>query len=484
MRQVIEDPIAEKEARFERNVQVIVVGLGVAGAAAAIGAAEAGATVFAIERTTGGGGSSALAAGYIYLGGGTHSQKANGFSDTAENMLAFLKALSPLAVAEKLEAYAHGSVPHLAWLESLGVPFNDRFYPGRHIMHLSDESLAWTGSEEAWPYLDKAVPAPRGHKVESENAGGHILVSRMIERCRALGVAFSFDSRVTSLIRNEARAVVGVRYRQAGHDHDVRATRGVILATGGFEWNRNLVERYTPLLALEGVVPLGAPTADGSGILLAQSAGAQLLNMTGCDIASAWYPPEGLIRGILVNRDGCRFINEDVYHGRSAHAVLDQPDRRAFLITDNSVFERPTSRMGHSLIDAWETVADMERDLKMPAGSLQRTMEDYNWSAALGRDPLFHKQSQWLTPLTEAPFAALDCSLGAAVFASLTMGGVQTTLDGEVIAATGQAIAGLYAAGVLAPSIAFNGSDYASGMLLGSGSFFGRRAGRAAGARR
>ena len=184
-----------------------------------------------------------------------------------------------------------------------------------------------------------------------------------------------------------------------------------------------------------------------------------------------------------MNCEGKRFINEDVYHGRSAHAILAQSGHRAFHISDNKIFERPITQMNHQLLGAWETVAEMEKNLGLPSRALQKTVADYNRFAAQDEDPAFHKEARWLRPIDEAPFAALDCSLGAAMFHSLSLGGVETTADGDVVAGNGLVIPGLYATGSMAPTIALDGFDYASGMLLSAGTFFGRRAGRAASGR-
>jgi predicted oxidoreductase len=120
----------------------------------------------------------------------------------------------------------------------------------------------------------------------------------------------------------------------------------------------------------------------------------------------------------------------------------------------------------------------MEAALKMPAGALQKTMADYNAHAAKGEDPEFHKAKDWVQPLTEAPFAALDCSIGKAHYNGFTLGGLKTTKDGEVIDKRGRPIPGLYAAGACASNIAQDSMGYASGTCIGESTYFGRRAGR------
>jgi succinate dehydrogenase/fumarate reductase flavoprotein subunit len=131
-----------------------------------------------------------------------------------------------------------------------------------------------------------------------------------------------------------------------------------------------------------------------------------------------------------------------------------------------------------TLIDAWESVAEMERDLGLPEGNLQQTISRYNEGAAEGEDPEQHKHPDWLQPIVEAPFAALQCSLGQSAYVGFTLGGLKVSVDGEVLDVDGGAIAGLYAAGACASNIAQDGRGYSSGTCLGEASFFGRRAGR------
>jgi len=114
----------------------------------------------------------------------------------------------------------------------------------------------------------------------------------------------------------------------------------------------------------------------------------------------------------------------------------------------------------------------------MPEGSLQQTVEFYNRHAQRGEDPVFGKAAEWITPLVHPPFAALDCTTGGSLYAAFTLGGLRTGVHGEVLTVDGDLVPGLYAAGRTSASLAAPG--YASGISIGDGTFFGRRAGRTA----
>jgi predicted oxidoreductase len=109
-------------------------------------------------------------------------------------------------------------------------------------------------------------------------------------------------------------------------------------------------------------------------------------------------------------------------------------------------------------------------------------MRRYNEHAARGEDPEFHKGKKWLQPLDHPPYAALDASVGQATYMSFTLGGLDVTIDGEVVAEAGGVVPGLYAIGGCASNIAQDGTGYSSGTCIGESTFFGRRAGRKAAA--
>ena len=121
---------------------------------------------------------------------------------------------------------------------------------------------------------------------------------------------------------------------------------------------------------------------------------------------------------------------------------------------------------------------EMAEGLDIPVDVLRETLDRYNTNAAKGEDPDFHKHPDWLAPQTTAPWAVLDLTLGVALYAGFTLGGIATTVDGEAKRADGSVIPGLYAAGACASNIAQDGNGYCSGTQLGEGSFFGRRAGK------
>lgn len=120
----------------------------------------------------------------------------------------------------------------------------------------------------------------------------------------------------------------------------------------------------------------------------------------------------------------------------------------------------------------------MEAGLKLPAGLLVRTLEEYNANANAGEDRVFHKHADWLKPLEQRPFAAFDISFNKSIYLFMTLGGLKTNRHAEVIDTHGKAIPGLYAAGACSAHIPQTGKSYASGMSLEPGSFFGRVAGR------
>jgi len=465
---------------FERETDVLVVGLGCAGACASLEAADAGAEVLALERASAGGGTSALSGGVIYLGGGTAVQREAGFEDSAEDMYRYLMASAgPRPDEKKVAAFSEGSLEHFAWLVAQGLEFKPVFYPHYSGEPPNEDGLVYSGSENAWPYNEIARPAPRGHCPRTPGAAGGLLMQTLLRAVSASPVEVVNDARCESLVRDDDGGIVGVVARIDGRRVPLRARRGVILTTGGFINDDEMLSRHAPLLR-RCRFRVGAEGDDGSGIRLGLTAGAGSLHLGHGSISLPVHPPKSVSRGIFINRAGQRFVNEDVYMGTLGEHVLLRQDGEAYLLFDDENFVRP--EIEYPLIAVGETPLELEDQLGMAPGALQATLDLYNRYAREGRDPVFHKHPDYVKPLTKPPYGVFDCRVDHAFFAAFTLGGLWTNASGEVLSPSGDVMPGLYAAGRTTSGIAAPG--YSSGLSLGDGSFFGRAAGRAAALRR
>lgn len=487
---------ADGVTTWSDDVDVVVIGFGIAGGCAAVSAAAAGARVLVLERAAAAGGTTSLAGGHFYLGGGTAVQQATGQDDSVEEMYKYLVEVSREPELDKIRAYCEGSVEHFNWLEDLGFQFERSYYPGKVVVPPGTEGLSYTGNEKVWPFCERAKPAPRGHSVPvpGELGGASMVVDLLLKRADALGVQIRYETGVTNLVTGDDGTVVGVAWKHFTETGAIKA-KSVIIAAGGFAMNPEMVAEHTPALGQErrtkhhGMVApyiLGNPNDDGLGIRMGVSAGGATKNMDELFITAAAYPPEVLLTGVIVNKEGRRFVAEDSYHSRTSAFVLEQPEQTAYLIVDEAHTEMPAMPLIRFL-DGYETIAEMEAALGIPAGNLAATLDRYNKNAAAGEDPDFHKQPEFLAPQDNGPWAVFDLSLGRAMYSGFTIGGLAVTVDGEVQRADGSVVPGLYAAGACASNLAQDGKGYASGTQLGEGSFFGRRAGahaarRAAGA--
>jgi succinate dehydrogenase/fumarate reductase flavoprotein subunit len=209
---------------------------------------------------------------------------------------------------------------------------------------------------------------------------------------------------------------------------------------------------------------------------MAQLAGAAAIHMDAADATLVTTPHISFIAGILVNRLGRRFINEDAYYGRLGTEAVFRQDSEVYLVLDDEIFLETSW-----LRPAWaaDSLAELEMNIGLPGGSLQQTVDYYNEHAERKQDPLFHKGDRWLKPL-RPPFAVLDLRNRSMPTSAFTLGGLHTGVDGRVLDVQGTPIAGLYAAGRASSGLAVYG--YCSGISLGDGSFFGRLAGQTAAA--
>jgi len=475
------DPIAPASLsdvpEWNETVDVLVVGLGAAGAAAAITAAESGARTLVLERTGSGGGTSAMSGGILYLGGGTATQRDAGVTDTAKEMRDFLAdALGRDASDPRLTAYCDGSVEHHDWLIAHGVPFRGEFWPEPGMEPPGTEGLVFTGGEDAAPYRDHHRPVPRGHVPEIPGAAGTFLMDRLLDAVAATSAEVRTDARVEQLVvGDDGVSVVGVLARVDGQIQAIQATSGVVLASGGWAYNDDLVRQH--VAPIEGVAwRLGTDNDDGWGLRVCQGVGGEIESMGTAEVALPITPPRRMVRGVLVNGHGKRFINEDTYFGHVGQSALMTHGGVAYFVMDEPRYE--VNRTGMRATWVCSTWEELESEIGLPAGSLVTTMSSYNEAAARGEDPEFEKHPDFVVPLTEGPFGAIDLRLGQTIYAGFPLGGVLVDDNGRVLRSDGAPVDGLFAIGRVASSLAKE--RYCSGISLGEGTYFGRRAATAA----
>jgi 3-oxo-5alpha-steroid 4-dehydrogenase len=464
---------------WDHEADVVVVGLGCAGVAAAIEASERGARVLALERASGGGGTSANSGGLIYMGGGTPVQSACGIEDTTEDMFRFLMAsCGPGPDEDKIRVFCERSLDLFEWLERHGVPFKRSTYPEPGKEPPTDDCLVYSGGEDGWPYTSVAKPAPRAHKPQAPGAAGAFLMQRLLAAMGRTGTEVLDDTRAERLVVDEHGRVIGLVAHRVEGDVRIRALGGVVITAGGFISNPEMIRRYAPQVA-KANWRIGTDNDDGSGILMAQAVGADAVRMDAASITIPLYPPKSICKGVLVNQYGQRFMNEDAYAGLIGQRALREQEGRCWHLLDAETYVVNEVDMQAKFVE--ETWEELERSMGLPEGSLVSTMDLYNRHARCGRDPVFHKRDALVVPLEKPPFGAIDVTLSGCVYAAFTLGGLRTRPTGDVLRRDGCVIEGVYAAGRTTSGVAADG--YVSGVSLADGMVFGRLAGASAAAR-
>ena len=522
------------DANWDDEADVIVVGLGGAGLTAAVEARERGADVLALDRFEGGG-ATAISGGVYYAGGGTHIQRDAGVEDTVENMIRYLSMEVRDAVSEDtLRHFCEQSAENVKWLTDRGVPFLGTLCPVKTSYPTDEYRLYFSGNESFAPYCEEATPAQRGHVPEGGAFPGAKITEPLTAVARREGVRFELQTRVSRLIVDAEGAVVGAEVHQLSSggwralhrrlhrfetaiakvaqeaaswlrarcdaiegQHSIvkrfRCRRGVILAAGGFVFNREMVAEHVPDF-LQGL-PLGTQGDDGFGIRLGQSVGGKVDQM---HRASAWRflnPPYAFAEGMLVNGNGERFANELWYGSKIGEAMVERNGGVATLIIDEHLrdlakeqakpgqlqwFQRAAAMMNLYLnckrasdVDALAEMLDVPRD------NLQKSLDEYNASAEGKRRDPFDKDPSSMHPLREGPFYAIDCSLGSKrhVCAVMTLGGLAVDeKTGQVLSENGSVVPSLYAAGRNAVGICSR--QYVSGLSIADCVYSGLRAAR------
>jgi len=437
---------------------------------------------------------------------------------------------------DTLRDFCDKSVDNLNWLEEQGVPFEASLCPYKTSYPTDDYYLYYSGNEGFSPYKEAAKPAPRGHRAKGAGLPGESFYEPLRESAHHAGIQVEYETRVTRLVIDNQNRVLGVEYRQikkgfwsklyrrlnqAGiaivkynpklaanlrkrgfqieAEHSVvkrvRALNGVILAAGGFIYNRTMVKEIAP--KYRSGMPLGTTSDNGSGILLGQSVGGKTDLM---DRISAWRfinPPEAFAKGMIINQNGERYINEFMYGAAVGEAMVEHNDGVAILVINGELkkLAREQCKPGKAqwfqrapaLLNLWfnskeaKSVEELAKVAKVPLETLRKTLDEYNDAADGKTADRFDKGSDRMHAMRKGPYFAIDAGIKSKRFPcpTLTLGGlVVDERTGQVKSEDGGVIPGLYAAGRNAVGVCSR--QYVSGLSIADCVYSGRRAGGAA----
>lgn len=457
------------------SADVVVVGAGGTGVAAAASAAQHGAKVIVFEKMPFIGGSSALAGGAI-AAGGTKAQARAGETETTPE--GFMK----IWLNDQKRSYQGGSkaYPDEALVKSMTFAFTDTINWLEEVVghtFAKPRPFGYGGPDYAHAPAESPVPASgRG----SSPAGGRFVIKNVKLYLDKMGVPVHTATPVTDLIQNEKGEVVGVKAADKKTAYEVSA-KAVVLATGGFAHNKEMMERLVPVYAPYTDKSVATVGATGDGIRMAVKAG-------GVEYEDAWViglyvsgaKPEysktftskdKYKDRVFVNEKGERFVNEDLPYltdpvamQKVVWAIVDSQDPKKVEVL-NGVQDPKISVKANS----WKELGEA---LGVSAKALEKTMTDYNLACETGDDKAFGKPKAFLKPFNKAPFYAVRVipQTGG------TMGGVKVDDHFRVVDKAGKPIKGLYAGGEVINRPYYN-RVYTSGTGLGIAYTSGRLAG-------
>jgi fumarate reductase flavoprotein subunit len=456
---VSSESYAKMPKKWDLETDIVVIGGGGAGLAAAVESATQGAKVVVLEKTRVSGGSSAICGGSLAFAG-TDLQAAKDVKDSNE---IFRKDL--MTVGENLndpvqvQAYLDHQLDTYNWLKKAGVKFLS-------LVIVSGMSL------------------PRSHKVNPSE-----VIKILNDLAKTKGAKVFTEVAAKRLILDEKTGRVrGVQVEKKGSTMNYGAKKGVILASGGFSLNKELMAKFVPLMAkARAIVGRGST---GDGLKMAWACGADIKDMP---YIKATYGNHPVAEGtedrihiyyqgaIIVNKKGKRYVNESISYKLLADACFQQPDAIGFSIYDASIREiemkASTSRIPalekKGLIYEAGSIKELAQKIGLPELAVEETIKEYNNNVEKGVDPQFGRTTLVATygkpvKIEKPPFYAFP-STGVLLG---TYGGIIVDGKARVLNVFGEAIPGLYAAGEVTGGL--HGAAYMTGTSFGKALVFGR----------
>lgn len=465
------------DTRWNKKYDIVVIGGGIAGMYAAVAAKEAGAqSVAVIEKNPTLYLGSSTYSGGLASASGTKAQKRAGIKDPGPEVFAeeIMKGGKGLNDKRLVKLYAENSAAAIDYLEELGIKF--RLVP------------------------NAAFSVLRMHN-NGTRTGGRI-IQVLEEKAKELGVTFLMRTEAKQLLTNlDASEVLGVETINSQKEKEnVRATKGVILATGGYMGNPALIDKFLP--RFKGSLSCSSPASQGTGLLMAAKIGAQLTHMEQGAVYAYGAPVDQekrrglLFRGhvfnlygsITVGTNGKRFIADEASATTAANAAYEHGFDRVYVIATKEMLDRFMEKEAtqvstwsrekwldeienkHTFSAESDTIAGLARKLGLPAKNLEETIKRYDEFVKTGEDKDFQRKNMNGT-FERGPYYGFV----AQKVAMASTGGVKVNENLQVLDVYDTPIKHLYAAGEIVGGI--HGASYLGGDSVGAAVTFGRLAG-------
>ena len=487
------------------DADVVVVGAGGAGMTAAITAAAEGKSVVILESQSMVGGNSVRATGGMNAGK-TVYQDENEFGESAGVEKTLKAAAEKYADNETItalaktvsEQWAAYQADPTGYFDSVELMELDTMIGGKGI---NDPELVETlcaNSADAIDWLDehgitlhnvssfggasvKRIHRPVNAEGKTVSVGSY-MIPLLEENCEKAGVKMMLDTTATEILTDANGAAVGVKATGASGETVTVNAKAVVLATGGFGANLDMVVKYKP--ELKGFMTTNAPGIQGQGIEMAEAIGAATVDMDQIQIHptveanTAALITEGL-RGdgaILINEEGQRFIDEVGTRDVVSAAEIAQTGSYSWLVVDQAMADASSVIQGYikkGYTVTGSTYEELGKAMGVDAAAFAETMEKWNGYVEAKNDPDFGRTS-FANPLNTAPYYAVKVTAGV----HHTMGGLKINANTEVLNEKGEVIPGLFAAGEVTGGV--HGANRLGGNAVADFTVFGRIAGAAA----
>jgi flavocytochrome c len=455
---------------IEKQADVVIIGGGGAGLAAAVSAHQKGAKVLVLEKMPKVGGNTIIS-GAAYNAVDPKRQKAAGIEDSIEkHYTQTFEGGDKLAKPEMVRTFVEKSYPTLEWLESLGMKFKDEIF---------------TVLGALWP---------RSHKPIEPLGTGYINTYMNYIKANSDDIEIMLNTTATELII-EGGKVVGVKAESLDGKITAKANKGVVVATGGFGANVAMRDKFNKIWpSLTNIMTTNHPGATGDGMLMAEKIGAKLIGMEQIQLLPMGDPKTGSLSGnieqgvenrIFVNKDGNRFVDEGARRDVMTKALFEQKDSYMWVVLDKHSYPTGATKNNfNETIDQLvaegraykaDTLEDLAKQIGVSPENLKKSVDEFNKAVENG-GPDKLGRTLYKDKIDTAPFYA-----GARVpTVHHTMGGIEINTSAQVLNADGKVIPGLYAAGETTGGI--HGSNRLGGNALPDTAIFGRIAGESAAA--